>query len=144
MSAGYNQVSLQQSTLSTLPTAISNLESSIDELRAAQPSPPPASTNPNQNLPLPATLSLISEREAEMAALDRQIQSLQTQLPRKIREADAAERELGILEKKKGEVVAQAVEARRRKENGEADPNGVEDAGRWYRSAERVLGDVVG
>ena len=69
--------------------------------------------------------------------MDRQIASLKTALPRKTREAEAMERELAGLERKKGEVVAQAKEAERRKLEGESD--GLEEMGRWYRSATRGL-----
>lgn len=52
------------------------------------------------------------------------------------------ERELAVLEKRKTEAITQAREAKRRKEEGESD--GLEEMGRWYRSAEEVLKRLVG
>lgn len=52
------------------------------------------------------------------------------------------ERELGVLERKKGEAVAQAKEAQRRKREGESD--GLEEMGRWYRGTEESLKQLLG
>ncbi|KAE8157326.1 hypothetical protein BDV40DRAFT_51621 [Aspergillus tamarii] len=136
----YNNVEMQMTQLSTLPKSIENLESTIAELRAKQASDLDASSS--QNLPLPATLSLVAEREAELAALNRQLAAVQNALPRKTREAEAMERELGVLERRKSEAITQAKEAERKKQEGESD--GLEETGRWYRSAEEALKHLVG
>ncbi|GAB1205889.1 hypothetical protein APSETT445_004568 [Aspergillus pseudonomiae] len=136
----YNNVELQMTQLSTLPESIENLESTIAELRAKQASDADASSS--QNLPLPATLSLVAEREAELAALNRQLAAVQNAVPRKTREAEAMERELGVLERRKSEAITQAKEAERKKQEGESD--GLEETGRWYRSAEEALKHLVG
>ncbi|KAF9889792.1 hypothetical protein FE257_006882 [Aspergillus nanangensis] len=136
----YKNVQLQITQLSTLPESIENLESTIASLRAHKVSNMDSSSS--QNLPLPATLSLLSEREAELAALNRQLAAVQNALPRKTREAEAIERELGVLERRKAEAVTQAREAQRKKQEGESD--GLEEMGRWYRSAEEALKDLVG
>ncbi|RAH65182.1 uncharacterized protein BO66DRAFT_423701 [Aspergillus aculeatinus CBS 121060] len=136
----YKNVQLQLTKLSTLPESIENLESTIEELRAKQVANANASSS--QNLPLPATLSLLSEREAELAALDRQLAAVQNALPRKTREAEAVERELSVLERRKTEAIAQAQEIQRKKEEGESD--GLEEMGRWYRSAEETLKRLTG
>lgn len=52
------------------------------------------------------------------------------------------ERELSVLERKSGELSAQAEEAKRRKREGESD--GLEEAGRWHRGAKKGLHDLVG
>ncbi|RAK87007.1 hypothetical protein BO79DRAFT_176572 [Aspergillus costaricaensis CBS 115574] len=136
----YKNVQLQMTQLSTLPESIENLESTVAELRAKQGSD--ANGPESQNLPLPATLSLLSEREAELAALDRQLAAVQNTLPRKTREAEAVERELGVLERRKTEAIAQAQEVKRKKEEGESD--GLVETGRWYRSAEETLKSLLG
>lgn len=140
----YKNIQLQTTQLSTLPDEISNLEATIAALRAKQTLIAAAdpSKGSSQNLPLPATLSLLSEREAELAALNRQLATLQSTLPRKTREAEAIERELSVLERRKGEAVAQAREAKRKKREGESD--GLEEMGRWYRGAEKSLKQLVG
>ncbi|KAL4754814.1 hypothetical protein BDW72DRAFT_165438 [Aspergillus terricola var. indicus] len=136
----YKNVQLQMTQLATLPESIENLESTIAALRAKQIAN--SDTSSSQNLPLPATLSLLAKREAELAALNRQIAAAQNTLPRKTREAETMERELGILERRKSEAIMQAREAQRKKQEGESD--GLEEAGRWYRSAEEALKKLVG
>ncbi|PGH12141.1 hypothetical protein AJ79_04435 [Helicocarpus griseus UAMH5409] len=142
----YKKVQLQTTQLSTLPASIESLEDTISTLRAkaSQGSSLAYQSTPDssQTLSLPATLELLAKREAELAGLDRQLASVNSALPRSIREADAVERELARLERKKGESVAQAKEAQRRKREGESD--GLEEMGRWYRGAEKGLRDLVG
>lgn len=96
----------------------------------------------SQKLPLPATLSLLSEREAELAALNRQLATVQNTVPRKTREAEAIERELNVLERRKTEEIVQARVAQRMKQQGESD--GLEEMGRWYRGVEDTLKKIVG
>ncbi|KAI9374115.1 hypothetical protein BJX61DRAFT_346597 [Aspergillus egyptiacus] len=136
----YKNIQLQMTQLATLPESIENLESTIAALQAKQLAGSDGSSS--QNLPLPATLSLLAEREAELAALNRQLATAQNTLPRKTREAEAVERELSILERRKTEAIMQAREAQRKKQEGESD--GLEEAGRWYRSAEEALKRLVG
>ncbi|KAJ5114773.1 hypothetical protein NUU61_000532 [Penicillium alfredii] len=142
----YTNVELQLTQLSTLPDSIENLESTVAGLRAKQvanmdPSDP-SNTSSSQNLPLPATMNLLSEREAELAALNRQLAAVQNTLPRKTREAEAIERECSVLERRKAEAITQAREARRKKQQGESD--GLEEMGRWYRGAEETLKEMIG
>ncbi|CEJ57153.1 hypothetical protein PMG11_05858 [Penicillium brasilianum] len=139
----YKNVEVQMTQLSTLPDSIENLESTIAGLRAKQVASMTSSDpRSSQNLPLPATMALLSEREAELAALNRQILAVQNTLPRKTREAEAIERECSVLERRKVEAVTQAREAQRKKQQGESD--GLEEMGRWYRGAEETLKQIVG
>lgn len=136
---------LQTTQLATLPKEIANLENTIATLRASQAqhalAADPSNPASSQNLSLPATLSLLAEREAELAGIDRQLTSMQTTLPRKTREAEAMERELSVLERRKTETLGQAREAQRKKLEGESD--GLEEMGRWYRGAEATLKKLV-
>ncbi|OAX77583.1 hypothetical protein ACJ72_08116 [Emergomyces africanus] len=143
----YKKVQLQTTQLSDLPASIESLESTISTLRAAASQgshgyQADSAFPSSQTLSLPATLQLLSEREAELAALDRQLVAVNSSLPRSTREADAVERELTRLERRKTESVAQAKEAQRKKQEGECD--GLEEMGRWYRGAEKGLKDLVG
>ncbi|KAJ5692343.1 hypothetical protein N7462_001766 [Penicillium macrosclerotiorum] len=139
----YKSVEVQLTQLSTLPESIENLESTIAGLRAKQVATIDSSDpRSSHNLPLPATLSLLSEREAELAVLNRQIAAVQNALPRKTREAEAIERECSVLERRKAEAITQAREAQRKKQQGESD--GLEEMGRWYRGAEDTLKEVLG
>lgn len=134
---------MQLTRISTLPDSIENLESTIAGLRAKQvTNMSDSSLSSSQNLPLPATLSLLSEREAELAALNRQIAAVENTLPRKTREAEALGRELGVLERRKTEATSQAREAQRKKQQGESD--GLEEMGRWYRGSGETLRSLVG
>ncbi|KAJ5459867.1 uncharacterized protein N7458_001419 [Penicillium daleae] len=139
----YKNVEVQMTQLSTLPDSIENLESTIAGLRAKQVAGMTSSDpRSSQNLPLPATLALLSEREVELAALNRQIAAVQNTLPRKTREAEAVERECSVLERRRVEAITQAREAQRKKQQGESD--GLEEMGRWYRGAEKTLKEIVG
>ncbi|KAJ5800914.1 uncharacterized protein N7518_002982 [Penicillium psychrosexuale] len=145
LASRYKNVELQTTQLSTLPASIENLESTIAELRAKQMAtmdPSDTNTSSSQNLPLPATLALLAEREAELAALNRQLAAVHNTLPRKTREAEAVERECSVLERRKSDAIAQAREAQRKKQQGESD--GLEEMGRWYRGAEETLKELVG
>ncbi|KAH2612104.1 hypothetical protein KXW93_008856 [Aspergillus fumigatus] len=140
LASRYKKVQLQMTQLSTLPESIENLESTIAGLRAKQVAT--MGTTSSQSLPLPVTLSLLAEREAELAALNRQLAAVQNVLPRKTREAEAMERELSVLERRRSEATAQAREAQRMKQEGKSD--GLEELGRWYKSAEETLKSLVG
>jgi chromosome segregation ATPase len=87
-------------------------------------------------------MALLAEREAELASLERQLASMGAVLPRKTREAEAVQREIAGLERKRNEVVAQAKEAQRKKREGESD--GLDETGRWYRGVEKSLNALVG
>ncbi|KAJ5726060.1 uncharacterized protein N7483_007417 [Penicillium malachiteum] len=143
LASRYKNVEIQETQLTDLPESIENLESTIAGLRAKQVASMDTS-NPrsSQNLTLPATMELLSEREAELAALNRQIAAVQNSLPRKTREAEAIERECSVLERRKEEAIMQAREARRKKQKGETD--GTEEMGKWYRGAEETLKEMVG
>jgi chromosome segregation ATPase len=127
--------------LAELPEKITELESSIEHLREAHPSPT-KSRHPNLNLSLPATQALLAERESEMSALDAQLRALQAALPRKTRELDRLESELQPLMNQKKTAVTQAKEARLRREQGGVDD--MEQKGRWYRAADTSLREMLG
>lgn len=131
---------IEKTRLAELPTTITGLETQITELKALHP-PPPKSDNPNLNLPLPATVSLLSERETELADIDAQIKVLQSQLPRKQRELERSESELHPLMNQRRTVIAQANEARQRKEQGGVDE--IEERGRWYKAADATLRAIL-
>ncbi|EED13764.1 conserved hypothetical protein [Talaromyces stipitatus ATCC 10500] len=143
----YKNAQIETTKLSELPAEIAQLEQTIASLKQSQAAYAAASDTGNssasssQNLSLPATLKLLAEREAELAAIDRQMASLQNTLPRKTREAEAMERELSVLERRKSEAIGQAREAERKKLEGESD--GLEEMGRWYRVAEATLKKLI-
>lgn len=140
-SAGYETIKVQTSQLESLPTDIANLESTLQLLRETQKS---SSTDPSHSLPLPATLSLLETREAELAQLNHQLQTLESALPRKTRELERLENEFRPLEVKKQGVTAAAKEAQRRKEEGlKGQGDDLEQRGRWWRGVEAGLKGVL-
>ncbi|MCJ1421231.1 hypothetical protein MMC32_007593 [Xylographa parallela] len=142
LSRRYENVSLQTAQLSTLPAQISSLQETLVDLRARQSKP---SANPSLSLPLPATLELVVSRQAELDDLNKQLRSLQQSLPRKTRELELLEKELKPLEAQKAATVAAAQEARRRKEEAERGlGDELELKGRWYRSVETGLREMLG
>jgi len=137
----HETVQFQKGEFQSLPDKIEGLDATIEQLRTSHPSP--AKIASHLSLPLPATKELLSEREAEVAALDAQLASLQAQLPPKARELVRLESELKPLELQKMGTVAAAKEARRRKEEG-SGVDDLETKGRWYRAADTTLRNMLG
>lgn len=136
----YDGLRLQTQQLSSLPTEIEHLEATIERLRTEQT---PVSNDPELALPLPATLDVLNEREAELEALNVQIASLQASLPNRARELEKLERELKPLETQKQGTVAAAKEARRRKEEGGGIGDELEERGRWLRASDKALREML-
>jgi chromosome segregation ATPase len=140
LSKRYERVQLETTQLRELPDRINQLEGQIAVLKEAQ-SP---GQDPTMNLPLTRTLELVEERQRHTQELDRQIEQLQSQVPRKRKDMERLQAELVPLDAKRQNSVAAAKEARRRKE---AALGGVEDdleeRGRWYRASETVLKQML-
>lgn len=136
----YEGVQLRTQQLESLPTEISGLEASIEQLKHEQT---PASANPELALPLPETQRVLSEREAELAALNVQIATLQATIPNRSRDLEKLERELRPLETQKQGTVAAAKEAQRRKEEGGGIGDELEERGRWLRASEKALKEML-
>lgn len=136
----YDAVQLRRRQLESLPAEIEGLEASIAQLKQDQT---PTSSNPELGLPLPETLRLLNEREAELAALNAQIAQLQSSLPGRAKELEKLERELKPLETQKQGTVAAAKDARRRKEEGGGIGDELEEKGRWLTASERGLREML-
>lgn len=137
LSARYKDVQFRTAQLSQLPVEIEELQVKVEGIKAAQGT---RSSNPALALPLPQTKSLLAEREAELKRLDVQLATLQSAVPRKTRELDMLESELGELEKRKMTTVAAAREAQGRKGNDEGGlGNELERRGRWLRASEATM-----
>lgn len=140
LSLRYQGVSLRTQDLTALPVEIQNLEASIDRLKEEQLTP---STNPELALPLPDTVNLLEQREADLAAIDAQLSKLQSTLPNRTRELEKLERELKPLEVQNNGTAAAAKEARRRKEDGGGVGNELEERGRWLKASEQLLNSTL-
>jgi chromosome segregation ATPase len=137
----HENIQMQTAQLQELPEKIEALQTSIEELKAAQQ----PGSNPTLNLPLEKTLALVGERERERAELDRQLEQLQVMVPRKTRELERLNAELQPLEVKRLGSTASAREAKRRKEEalgGVGDE--LEERGRWWRGVESGLNGMLG
>ncbi|CAO2657638.1 Nn.00g037640.m01.CDS01 [Neocucurbitaria sp. VM-36] len=136
----YEGLQLRTQDLERLPNEIEGLEASIAQLRQEQT---PPSNNPELALPLPETLKVLNEREAQLAALNAQLASLQASIPNRSRELERLERELRPLETQKQGTVAAAKEARRRREEGGGIGDELEERGRWLRASEKALREML-
>lgn len=136
----YEGLQLRTRELESLPAEIEGLEASIAQLKQEQT---PVSNNPELALPLPDTLRVLNEREAELAALNTQIATLQAAMPNRARELEKLERDLKPLETQKQGTVAAAKEARRRKEEGGGTGDELEERGRWLRASEKALREML-
>jgi chromosome segregation ATPase len=145
LAARWQGVQMQMVELERLPAEIEGMEAVISELREQQDireGKQNKSEDPRMNLSLAETEELVKQQKEKSAALDKQIAVLQRQMPAKTRECENAEKELEALEKKRSEVSAAASTARKIKDGGGRDE--LEEKGRWYRSVETVLRDMVG
>ncbi|KYK59940.1 hypothetical protein DCS_01074 [Drechmeria coniospora] len=141
LSRRYERVRTETAQLEELPGKADELQTRVEELRAAQAL---AGSDPSLRLPLAKTVDLAARRRAEQQALARELESLQAKAPRKQKEAERLRAELQPLETKRQTSAAAAAEARRRKEaaiGGVADH--LEQRARWWRASEGVLKQVL-
>ncbi|KAI1854413.1 hypothetical protein JX265_012447 [Neoarthrinium moseri] len=138
----YEGVRLQTATLEDMPAKIAGLEDAVARLKKQHAGR--MNENSELNLPLAKTVELVDAKKRKRAELERTLEQLQNQVPRKKKELERLQTELGPLETKKQNSAAAAKEAKRRKE---AALGGVEDdleeRGRWFRAAEAGLRSML-
>ncbi|ATY59880.1 hypothetical protein CCM_03381 [Cordyceps militaris CM01] len=137
----YKNVQLETARLEELPMKVHGLQAQVAELKSSRAT---ADSNPNMNLPLTKTKQLVSRRQAEQQEVTRELEALQSKLPRKRKEAERLEAELGPLETKRQNSRAAAREAKRRKEaalGGVGDD--LEQRARWWRASESILSQLL-
>lgn len=140
LSRRYEAVQMETATLREMPDRIAGLEERIAELREQlQPG-----ENPSLNLPLAKTLELVAEKKLQRHELERQLEQLRAQVPRKRKEMERLQTELQPLEVKRQNSLAAAKEARRRKEQALGGvEDDLEERGRWWRASEAVLKQML-
>lgn len=140
LSRKYEGVQTETATLRELPDRIAGLEERIAELREQlQPG-----ENPSLNLPLAKTLELVAEKKLQKHELERQLEQLRAQVPRKRKEMERLQAELQPLEVKRQNSLAAAKEARRRKEKALGGvEDDLEERGRWWRASEAALKQML-
>lgn len=136
----YEGVRMETVTLRELPGKITGLEGRIAELREQlQPG-----ENPSLNLPLAKTQELVAEKKRQRHELDRQLEQLRSQVPRKKKEMERMQAELQPLEQRRTNSVTAAKEARRRKEQALGGvEDDLEERGRWWRASETALKQML-
>ncbi|KAG5985254.1 hypothetical protein E4U43_006096 [Claviceps pusilla] len=143
LSQRYESVQLDTVKLQEIPAKTEELRARIDKLRALQEDAD--TSNPSFHLPLAKTLDLVARRRAEQQELARELEALQAKAPRKRKEAERLQAELGPLEAKLHTSSAAAREAQRRRREaalgGVADD--LEQRARWWRASEEVLTQVL-
>lgn len=140
LSRKYEAVQMETATLREMPDRIAGLEERISELREQlQPG-----ENPSLNLPLAKTLELVAEKKLQRHELERQLEQLRAQVPRKRKEMERLQTELQPLEVKRQNSQAAAKEARRRKEQALGGvEDDLEERGRWWRASEAALKQML-
>ena len=152
LAARYGRVQLETATLRDLPTKMRSLEQRIAQLKVEQHQQQHQlsggaagdESRPELRMPLAGTVALIDARRAEMRELDRQLEQLAAQAPRKRKEAERLQTELAQLEARRLHSTTAAREAKRRRENAQGGvADDLEAKGRWYRATETVLKHVL-
>ncbi|POS78320.1 hypothetical protein DHEL01_v203281 [Diaporthe helianthi] len=140
LSRKYEAVQMETATLREMPERIAGLEERIAQLREQlQPG-----ENPSLNLPLAKTLELVAEKKLQRHELERQLEQLRAQVPRKRKEMERLQAELQPLEVKRQNSQAAAREARRRKEQALGGvEDDLEERGRWWRASEAALKQML-
>lgn len=140
LSRKYEAVQMETATLREMPERIAGLEERIAQLREQlQPG-----ENPSLNLPLAKTLELVAEKKLQRHELERQLEQLRAQVPRKRKEIERLQTELQPLEVKRQNSQAAAREARRRKEQALGGvEDDLEERGRWWRASEAALKQML-
>ncbi|KAJ4147711.1 hypothetical protein LMH87_002219 [Akanthomyces muscarius] len=142
LSQRYESIQLDTTRLEELPRRIHGLQAQVAELKSSRAT---ADANPDMNLPLIKTRHLVSRRQAEQQEVTRELEALQSKFPRKRKEAERLEAELGPLETKRQNSRAAAREAKRRKEvamGGVGDD--LEQRAKWWRASEGILTQLLG
>lgn len=136
----YESIQMEAKSLGELPDKVAGLEERIAELKAQlQPG-----ENPNLNLPLAKTLELVAEKRRQKHELDRQLEQLKAQVPRKRKEMERLQTELQPLELKRQNSATAAKDARRRKEQALGGvEDDLEERGRWWRASEAALKQIL-
>ncbi|KAM0322683.1 hypothetical protein ACHAQA_009274 [Verticillium albo-atrum] len=140
LSHRHDNIRLETTKLQELPSQIEWLENRIAEQKEKQE----PGVNPYMNLPLAKTLELLEDKRRRQKELDRELEQLQSKVPRKRKEVERLEVELQPLEVKRQTSTTAAKDAKRRKE---AALGGVEDdleeRGRWLRATEAALTQML-
>ncbi|KAL2180753.1 uncharacterized protein P884DRAFT_296482 [Thermothelomyces heterothallicus CBS 202.75] len=158
----YGDVRAGRDLLRELPGRIAELEERVRELRARQQHQQQQQQQEDDdddddgapgrggmsaammNMPLGKTRELVEQRRRELGAVERELEVLGAQAPRKRKEMERLGAEVAALENRRATSTAAAREAKRRRDNAQAGvADELEARGRWYRASEAVLRQVL-
>jgi len=88
---------------------------------------------------LQPTMDLVLEREQQLFDLDAEISVLQSSMSSKRQEVASFQDEFSPLQARKTQAVQEALEAKRRREEGKQLGDELDEEGRWLRSVENSL-----
>ncbi|KAK1758400.1 hypothetical protein QBC47DRAFT_139616 [Echria macrotheca] len=150
LAARWDRIQLETATLRELPAKMAQLEAAIAGLKKKQPGMGLGEDGEQQqqqqelNMPLAKTAALVDSRQMQLRELDRQLEQLSSQAPRKKKEVERLQAELGQLEARRVHSTTAAREAKRRREDAQGGvQDDLEAKGRWFRATEQVLVDVL-
>lgn len=127
--------------LVALPDEVSALTAEVEALRAARPV---MSDNPLLNHGLSATREMLDERREEAVVLEGEEVGLLKALKAKKDEVQRLKGEKDELEERKRRAVAEVLDLRRRRGEGDAGWDEEERRARWARAQKGVLEGLVG
>ncbi|KAF3930297.1 hypothetical protein ABW20_dc0110151 [Dactylellina cionopaga] len=140
----YAALKTTASNLTTLPSTITALESEVASLLHFSPETADPTVDRDLHLPLRETLHRLQSTDTEIIQLQRQIDNLNRNITTKHRKIEVLDRELKPLEANMEAVSANAEESRRhREEERQRGLANRENVGKWHRTVEGVLGELV-
>jgi DNA repair exonuclease SbcCD ATPase subunit len=147
LAARWDRIQLETATLRELPAKMTQLEAAIANLKKQQPGMGLGEDGEQQqelNMPLAKTAALVDSRQMQLRELDRQLEQLTSQAPRKKKEVERLQAELAQLEARRVHSTTAAREAKRRREDAQGGvQDDLEAKGRWFQATEQVLVDVL-
>lgn len=104
------------------------IEGRVGELRREQ------EKGGEMRMPLSDTIAVLSEREAELRGLERELEEMEREVPRRRKVLEGLEREVEPMEVERRGLERFASEAVRMREEREEAGAERETMGRWYKS----------
>lgn len=144
LAARHQSIEAQHAELLEMPEAIANLRADIERMRKEQGIV--ADTGKDgfeMSLSLEQTVDLVEEREDELSQLDRELEALAEERASRDAALERARQESKSAEKTRDQTVRSAREAQKRRKDGPAGMDEVEERGRWMRGVESTLSNLL-
>lgn len=144
----YDRVNADVKLLESLPGEIEGLESEVEDLKRRLASyddgdgAEEVDVDPRMDLSLEETECVLREQQQRNETLQSQISELEREMTVKLTECERAETELEEVEVRRNEITRSVRDMEARTRRGGRDV--VEQRGRWLRSEEAVLREMLG